>query len=465
MENNRITSLFVPNRGEIACRLIRTARRMEIRSVVGHSDADIDLPFVAEADEAVNLGAAPPVSSYLNQRKIIQAALDSGCDALHPGYGFLSENAAFAEAVTAAGLTWVGPTPAVIQRMGDKIQARQVAEEAGLPLSGGMATPLNDVDTAAHQAKGIGYPVMLKASAGGGGIGMAKAETEFELREAFDTTRSSAQRSFGSSAVYLERYIERARHIEVQILGLNSGRVITLGERDCSVQRRHQKVVEETPAPRVSTELRDRLAESARILGEAIDYRGAGTVEFLVDANCEEFVFLEMNTRLQVEHPVTEMVYGVDLVEEQFRIAAGNAASAKAQHPIGDGSSIEFRIYAEDSIRFFPSPGKIESWIEPKGEGIRVDAGFTEGNTVTPHYDPLLAKLCVHASTREEAVDRAASALCEFHIGGIETNLEFLRALAKDPGFQSGSYNTNIISRISAARKAAEKDTRSNACR
>ena len=457
MRHDPITSLFIPNRGEIARRLIRTARHMDVRAVVGHSEADRDLPFVAEADWAVCLGAASPASSYLDQEAIIKAALDTGCEAVHPGYGFLSENPAFAEAVIGAGLIWVGPDPSIIAGMGDKIRARESAAEAGLPLSGEIGSALTDADAAVLQAEQIGYPVMLKASAGGGGIGMVKADTERELRSAFESTRSSALRSFGSAAVYLERYISRARHIEVQVLGLNSGRVVTLGERDCSVQRRHQKVVEESPAPGISLGLRDRLAESAVNLAEAIDYRGAGTIEFLVDGESEDFVFLEMNTRLQVEHPVTEMVYGVDLVAEQLRIAAGNPASEAAQNPRCSGSAIEFRIYAEDSVRFFPSPGLIESWVEPRGEGVRVDAGFVEGNTVTPHYDPLLAKLCVHGSTRDEAMTRAIEALHNFHIGGIQTNLDFLRALVEDLGFQTGSYDTTIISQISVRRSAAKQ--------
>lgn len=451
MTNSHIKSLLVPNRGEIARRLFRTARHMGIRTIAAHSKADSRLPFVLEADDAICLGEAQPSDTYLNQQKIIEAASIAGCDAVHPGYGFLSENAAFAESVIAAGMIWVGPSPAVIRCMGDKIQARQVAARAGLPLSGGVVAALSDADAAVREAAKIGYPVMLKASAGGGGIGMVKAESETELRTAFDSTRSSAQRSFGSSAVFLERYIGRARHIEVQILGLNDGTIVALGERDCSVQRRHQKIVEETPAPGISTGLRTRLAKSAVNLGEAIGYRGAGTVEFLVDGQSEDFVFLEMNTRLQVEHAVTEMVFQIDLVEEQLRIAAGNTASARAQRPMGAGSSIEFRIYAEDSVRFFPSPGTIDTWIEPQGKGIRVDAGYVDGNTVTPHYDPLLAKLCVHGATRGEAIATGRSALRDFRIGGIDTNLDFLRLLVDDPAFRSGSYDTSIISRIAAA--------------
>lgn len=437
--------LLIPNRGEIARRLVRTATSMGVRTVVAHSDIDVDLPFVTEADEAVCLGPARPAESYLNVGRIVAVALESNCDAIHPGYGFLSESPHFAQRVQDAGLTWVGPSPEVIASMGDKITARQLAADAGVPVSIGTGAPLRDVDEAVDEAVKVGYPVMLKASAGGGGIGMVKAESENELRVAFDRTRSSAERAFGSSAVFLERFLSPARHIEVQIVGLSSGEVVAIGERDCSVQRRHQKVVEESPATNLSDALRKDLLSAAAALGGRIGYQGAGTVEFLVDKKTEAFVFLEMNTRLQVEHPVTEMVSGLDLVAEQLRIACGGEASEEVLAPSHAGAAIEFRIYAEDPLRFLPSPGAIVVWREPLGMGIRVDSGYVAGNVVTPHYDPLLAKLCVWGADREEALQRSRSALDDFVIEGPRTNLEFLRVLVRDPAFVAGDYDTDIV--------------------
>ena len=314
---------------------------------------------------------------------------------MHPGYGFLAENADFARRVIEAGLTWVGPDPGAIEQMGDKIRARNLMEQAGVPVSPGTREPVTDVDTAVIEAERVGYPVMVKAAGGGGGIGMGAATDEAGLRAAFETARSRAERFFGSPAILLERYVERARHVEVQILGLADGRVLALGERDCSVQRRHQKVAEETPSPGVSAGLREQMLAAAVQAGEAVGYRGAGTVECLVDAEAGSFVFLEMNTRLQVEHPVTELVTGIDLVEQQFRIAAGEPPSFEPGAIRPAGHAIELRIYAEDPVRFLPGPGTITEWVEPAGEGVRVDAGYQAGNTVTPFYDPLLAKLCI----------------------------------------------------------------------
>ena len=318
-----LDSVLVANRGEIARRVIRTARTMGIRAVAVYSDADADLPYVREADEAVHIGPSQPARSYLDAAALIEAARKTGAAAVHPGYGFLAENADFARRVIAAGLTWVGPGPGAIEQMGDKIRARNLMERAGVPVSPGTREPVTDVNAAVAEAERIGYPVMVKAAAGGGGIGMGAAADEAGLRAAFETARSRAERFFGSPAILLERYVERARHVEVQILGLADGRVLALGERDCSVQRRHQKVAEETPSPGVSARLRERMLAAAVQAGEAVGYRGAGTVECLVDADAGSFVFLEMNTRLQVEHPVTELVTGIDLVEQQFLVAAG----------------------------------------------------------------------------------------------------------------------------------------------
>src|SRR5579864_6515370 len=315
-------SVLVANRGEIARRIIRTARHMGIRAVAVYSDADADLPYVREADQAVHIGPAQPAKSYLDAAAIIEAAAQTNAGAIHPGYGFLAENAGFAQQVLAAGLTWIGPAPDAIEQMGDKIRARNLMEDAGVPVSPGSRAPVAVVDAAVAEAERIGYPVMVKAAGGGGGIGMGAAADEAALRAAFETARTRAERFFGAPEILIERYVQRARHVEVQILGLADGRVVALGERDCSVQRRHQKVAEETPSPGVTPELRARMLAAAVRAGEAVHYRGAGTVECLVDADNGDFVFLEMNTRLQVEHPVTELVTGVDLVEQQFRIAA-----------------------------------------------------------------------------------------------------------------------------------------------
>src|SRR5580692_11611980 len=421
---------------------------MGIRTVAVYSEADADLPFAREADEAVLIGPPPPARSYLDQAAIIEAAQRTGAQAVHPGYGFLSENAEFAERVMAAGLIWVGPPPSAIGQMGDKINARNLMAAAGVPVAAGTAEPVSDADAAVAAAAVIGYPVMVKAAAGGGGIGMSAAQDADALRKAFETARTRAERFFGSPEILLERYLPRARHVEVQILGLADGQVIALGERDCSVQRRHQKVAEETPSPGVGPQLRTRMLAAAVRAGETVGYLGAGTVEFLVDVVAADFVFLEMNTRLQVEHPVTELVTGIDLVEQQFRIAGGEDISFSPGQLIPSGHALELRIYAEDSKRFLPSPGTITEWTQPSGPGVRVDAGYAAGNTVTPFYDPLLAKLCVHGADREQALDRARAAVAGFGIAGLRTNLEFHADLLASAEFTSGDYDTSIVSRL-----------------
>ncbi len=447
-------SVLVANRGEIARRVVRTARRMGIRAVAVYSDADADLPYVREADEAVHIGPAPPARSYLDVAAIIDAARKTGAAAVHPGYGFLAENADFARQVMAAGLIWVGPDPDAIEQMGDKIRARNLMERAGVPVSPGSREPITDVAAAVAEADRIGYPVMVKAAAGGGGIGMGVAASQSGLAAAFETARSRAERFFGSPEILIERYVERARHVEVQILGLADGRVLALGERDCSVQRRHQKVAEETPSPGVSAALRDRMLAAAVRAGEAVGYRGAGTVECLVNADAGSFVFLEMNTRLQVEHPVTELVTGIDLVEQQFLIAAGEPPSFDAADPDSfrpAGHALELRVYAEDPIRFLPGPGKVTEWEEPSGDGVRVDAGYEAGNTVTPFYDPLLAKLCVYGADREQALERARNAVAGFRIAGPKTNLLFHADLLASPEFAGGGYDTSLVSKLRPA--------------
>ena len=440
-----LESVLVANRGEIARRIIATTRRLGIRAVAVYSEADAGLPFVREADEAVQIGPPPPAQSYLDADAIIAAARQTGAAAVHPGYGFLSESAAFAQQVLAGGLTWVGPPPEAIEQMGDKINARNLMHRAGVPVAVGSADPVTDASAALAEAERIGYPVMVKAAAGGGGIGMSAAAGPEALQTAFDTARTRAERFFGSPAILLERFVERARHVEVQIMGLNDGHVVALGERDCSVQRRHQKVAEETPSPGVSPQVRERLLAAGVRAGEAVGYLGAGTVEFLLDVRTQEFVFLEMNTRLQVEHPVTELVTGIDLVEQQFLVAAGERPGFEPLGVQHDGHALEFRVYAEDPVRFLPSPGAITQWEQPAGPGIRVDAGYETGNTVTPFYDPLLAKLCVHGQTRDEALGRARDAVAAFRVAGPKTNLPFHADLLASESFVSGDYDTSVV--------------------
>jgi acetyl-CoA carboxylase biotin carboxylase subunit len=443
-------SVLVANRGEIARRVIRTVRAMGLKAIAVYSDADADLPYVREADEAILIGPAKPTESYLDITAIIEAVRRTNAQAVHPGYGFLAENAAFAERVIDEGVVWVGPPAKAISAMGDKINARNLMRDAGVPVADGTPDPVPDVDSAVAAAARIGYPVMVKAAGGGGGIGMSAAPDEAALRKAYETARTRAERFFGNPDILLERYIEGARHVEVQILGLADGTVIALGERDCSVQRRHQKIVEETPSPGVGAELRARMLAAAVRAGEAVGYRGAGTVECLVDPAAQDFVFLEMNTRLQVEHPVTELVTGVDLVEQQLLIAAGEPVAAPAPEP--HGHAIEFRVYAEDPKRFLPSPGEIKVWAEPAGEGIRVDAGYTAGNKVSPFYDPLLAKLCVYGADRGQALARAAAAVAAFQIEGVKTNLPFFAELLDNAEFTLGKYDTELVESRMRAR-------------
>ena len=446
-------SVLIANRGEIARRIIRTADQLNIRSIAVFSEADSGLPYVKEATEAVPIGPAAPAESYLNIPALLEAAKQVGADAIHPGYGFLAEHPGFAHAVLDAGLIWVGPSPAAIEQMGDKINARNLVAASGVPVAPGSADPVTGVDTAIDHARQIGFPVMVKAAGGGGGIGMGVADDEAALRKIFDTAQARAERFFANPAILIERYVERARHVEVQVLGLASGTVVALGERDCSVQRRHQKIVEETPSPAVTADMRGRMFDAAVRTGEAVDYRNAGTVEFLVDLDRPgEFYFLEMNTRLQVEHPITELVTGIDLVEQQFRIAAGEAPTFDAAAIALSGHAIELRIYAEDPVRFLPGPGTIQTWREPTGSGVRVDAGYYAGDRVTPYYDPLMAKLAVWAPDRPRALDRTLQAVNDFVIEGPKCNLPFFRVLLDNEEFRTGAYDTRIVDRIAASR-------------
>src|SRR6266508_849085 len=440
-----IGSLLVANRGEIARRVIRPARRLGVRTVAVYADADAALPFVAEADEAVPIGAA---QAYRNVNAILSAAKATGAQAIHPVYGFLSENAEFARTVVEHGLVWVEPDADAIEAMGDKINARNLMAAAGVPVAPGTTDPASSVDHAVAEAARIGYPVMVKAAAGGGGMGMAAAADEAGLRAEFAKVRGFAERMFGDGSVLIERYFPRVRHIEVQILGLSDGRVVALGERECSVQRRNQKVLEETPSPAVSPDLRARLLAAAVTAGEAVGYRNAGTVEFLLDPATGEFFFLEMNTRLQVEHPVTECVHGVDLVEEQLRVASGLTPTFGASVPAPSGHAIELRINAEDPKRFLPGPGTITRWVEPSGEGVRVDSGYAVGDTVTPSYDSLMAKLIVYGPDRGAALARAREAVAGFEVAGPKCNLPFFAELLANPQFVSGDYDTGLVGRM-----------------
>jgi acetyl-CoA carboxylase biotin carboxylase subunit len=448
-----IESLLVANRGEIARRIIRTANRLGVRTVAVYSDADADLPFVREADEAVNVGPANPAQSYRNVEAILGAAKATGARAIHPGYGFLSENAEFARTVEAAGLVWVGPGADAITAMGDKINARNLMAAAGVPVAPGTTDPAASADAALDAATEIGFPVMVKAAAGGGGMGMAVAGDEAALRTEYEKVRAFAERMFGDGSVLIERYFPRVRHVEVQILGFggpgpDDGTVVALGERECSVQRRNQKLLEESPSPAVDADLRARFMAAAVRAGEAVGYRNAGTVECLLDPGTGEFFFLEMNTRLQVEHPVTELVYGVDLVEEQLRVAAGLAPTFDPAALAPRGHAIELRINAEDPKRFLPGPGAITTWVEPGGEGVRVDSGYAAGTTVTPFYDSLMAKLVVHGADRAEAIARARAAVAGFEVVGPKVNLPFFAELLDNPEFVSGDYDTGIVGRM-----------------
>jgi acetyl-CoA carboxylase, biotin carboxylase subunit len=443
-----IGSLLVANRGEIARRIIRTAKRLGIRTVAVYSEADAGLPFVTEADEAVLIGPANPAQSYRNTEAILAAAKATGAEAIHPGYGFLSENADFARAVGEHGLIWVGPSPEAIVAMGDKINARNLMAAAGVPVAPGTTDPAAAVEDAIAEADRIGYPVMVKAAAGGGGMGMAAAGDEATLRTEYDKVRAFAERMFGDGSVLIERYFPSVRHIEVQILGLADGRVIALGERECSVQRRNQKVLEETPSPAVDSDLRTRLQAAAIRAGQAVGYTNAGTVECLLDPTTGEFFFLEMNTRLQVEHPITEAVYRVDLVEEQLRVASGMEPGFDIDTVFPRGHAIEMRVNAEDPKRFMPGPGAVTTWVEPTGEGVRVDSGYAAGTTVTPNYDSLMAKLIVFADDRPTAIARARAAAAEFDIVGPKSNLPFFTELFDNPEFVGGDYDTGIVGRM-----------------
>ncbi|WEG11675.1 acetyl-CoA carboxylase biotin carboxylase subunit [Pullulanibacillus sp. KACC 23026] len=436
--------LLIANRGEIAARIIRTCKRLGIETIAVYSDADQELPYIKDATLNVRIGEPPSQKSYMNQDVILETAKKYKADAIHPGYGFLSENASFAESVLESGLTFIGPKPYAIRAMGDKIQARQLMKQAGVPIVDGSEAACETVESAVQLANEIGYPVMLKASAGGGGIGMQVCENEQVLRKAFATNAKRAQTYFGNASMFVEKVIENGRHIEIQIVADSFGNVVHLFERDCSVQRRNQKVIEESPSPFLSDALRERMAEAAIRAAKAVDYCNAGTVEFIV-APDESFYFLEMNTRLQVEHPVTELITGEDLVEWQIRVAEGNPLP-KEQHEISrTGHAIECRLYAEDPQTFLPSPGKLKVFSIPEKRGIRIDQGYEEGNTVTPFYDPMIAKIIASGETRDEAIDKALAFFEAMKIEGIKTNAPLFVELLKESDFKRGHYTTQLL--------------------
>jgi acetyl-CoA carboxylase, biotin carboxylase subunit len=440
--------ILIANRGEIAVRVIRACRELGIASVAVYSDVDRASLHVRKADEAYHIGAPAATESYLNFAKILDVAKRSGAEAIHPGYGFLSENAKFAQACAGAGVKFIGPTAASMERMGSKTRARQAMEKAGVPFVPGTSKGLESVRQAEEVAGKIGYPVMLKAAAGGGGKGMRLVHTPEELNAALEAAQSEAERAFGDREVYIEKAILNPRHIEMQVLADEHGNTVYLGERECSIQRRHQKVLEESPSPIVDSDMRQRMGEVAVRVARAAGYTNAGTVEFLVDQD-KRFYFLEMNTRLQVEHPVTELIAGLDLVHLQIRIAAGEKLPFRQEDVRIRGHAIECRIYAEDpDNNYFPSPGKITLLLSPSGPGIRRDSGMYEGWTVPVDYDPLLAKLIGYGTDREQAISRLTRALHEYFVGGIKTNISLFRRILTDADFQAGKVDTGFLDRL-----------------
>ena len=438
--------ILVANRGEIACRVLKTARKMGIRTVAVYSDADRDALHVRMADEAVHIGASPSTQSYLLGDRIIQACRDTGAQAVHPGYGFLSENAGFCQALAAAGIAFIGPNTRAIEAMGDKITSKKLADEAGVNTIPGYSGVLRDAEHAVEEASRIGYPVMLKASAGGGGKGMRIARNDAECRDGFMRAANEARSSFGDDRILVEKFIEEPRHIEIQVMADSHGNVLYLNERECSLQRRHQKVIEEAPSPFLDAATRKQMGEQAVALARAVDYQSAGTVEFIVDPQ-RNFYFLEMNTRLQVEHPVTELTTGLDLVELMIRVAAGEKLPL-GQADVGiEGWAIEARVYAEDPFRnFLPSTGRLVYYRPPPESGhVRVDTGVFEGGEVSMFYDPMIAKLITYGETRAEAMAQMRSALDRFIIRGVSNNIAFLSALVAHPRYVAGNISTNMI--------------------
>jgi acetyl-CoA carboxylase biotin carboxylase subunit len=445
-----INKILIANRGEIACRIIRTARDMGIKSAAVFSNIDRASSHVALADEAINIGQPEPASSYLNMDKIIHAAREVKADAIHPGYGFLSENEVFAQAVVDNGLIFIGPDPVTIGKMGNKIESKKIAKSVDVPVIPGTTGPILSFGDASDSADKIGYPVMIKAAAGGGGKGMRIAASGSQLREQLERAQSEALSSFGSSEVYLEKLLDNPRHIEIQILGDNFGNIIHLFERECSIQRRHQKVIEEAPSCFIDDELRNKMGMAAVKIARKCNYKNAGTVEFMVDQN-REFYFLEMNTRLQVEHPVTELITGTDLVAEQIRIAGNEPLEINQENLKINGHALELRIYAENPNEdFLPDPGRIISYQVPKGPGIRIDDGYVAGDEIPLYYDSLIAKLVVWGKNRQQATQRMLRSLDEFEITGVSTTIPFGKEVFGNSMFRSGGINTGFIKNLTS---------------
>ncbi|SFA75216.1 acetyl-CoA carboxylase, biotin carboxylase subunit [Lentibacillus halodurans] len=439
-----ITKILIANRGEIAARVIRTCQKLSIKTVAVYSEADQKAPFVSMADESFLLGPPRVQDSYLNIEKIISIAEESNVDAIHPGYGFLSENGAFAEKCEEAGIRFIGPSAKVMEKMGSKIAARKAMQEADVPVVPGTDGAVKSSDEAIEFAREIGYPIMLKASAGGGGIGMQAVQSDEELIKAFESNAKRAKTFFGDGAMFMEKKLDFARHIEIQLLADNYGNVIHLFERECSIQRRNQKVIEEAPSPFLSGQTRKQMGEAAVTAAKALGYTGAGTIEFLVDDQ-ENFYFLEMNTRIQVEHPVTEEITGVDIVEQQIFIAEGKELSSSQSEVNMNGHAIEARIYAEDPETFFPSPGHISAFQLPEGEYIRNEVAVAQNDDVTPFYDPMIGKLIVKGSNRREAISMLKEALLTYKVEGIKTNIPMLQKIAGHEAFESGNTTTAFI--------------------
>ena len=451
-----LKKVLIANRGEIALRVLRACREMGIATVAVHSEADKDSLHVKLADESVCIGPAPSPQSYLYIPGIIAAAEVTGADAIHPGYGFLAENANFAEQVEQSGFIFIGPRADTIRLMGDKVSAKQAMQEAGVPCVPGSDGALpDDPETIIKTAAKVGYPVIIKASGGGGGRGMRVVEKEEDLIKSVEMTKAEAGAAFGNPMVYMERYLQRPRHVEIQVLADEHGNAIYLGERDCSMQRRHQKVIEEAPAPGITAREREKIGKACVEACKRIGYRGAGTFEFLYEDG--EFFFIEMNTRVQVEHPVTELISGVDIVQEQLRVAAGEKLQYKQKDIVLEGHAFECRINAEDPYNFIPSPGLIESCHLPGGFGIRVDSHIYQGYRIPPNYDSLIGKICVHGKTREQAMAKMRVAMAELAITGIKTNADLHRDLFRDPGFSDGGVSIHYLEQWLEARKARKE--------
>lgn len=441
-------SVLIANRGEIAVRIARTCREMGLNTIAVYSDADREALHVREADQFVSLGGSTPAESYLAQDRIICAALESGADAIHPGYGFLSENSVFAEKVERANLTWIGPPPAAIRAMGSKTEARALMLNAGVPVVPGTRGAVSDAGEAIQFARSVGYPLLLKAAAGGGGKGMRVVREDHELEGALAAAQREAQAAFGDAAVYIEKYLEAPKHIEVQIFADSFGNVVYLGERECSMQRRHQKIIEEAPSPAVSPELRARIGETAVLAAKACGYINAGTCEFLLDKG-GDFYFLEMNTRLQVEHPVTEAVTGLDLVRLQIEIAQGKKIPFTQNEIQARGHAIEVRVYAEEVLEgFLPSTGTLSLWRPPAGPGLREDTCMYEGAEISRFYDPMISKLIAYGENREAAIERMSRALSDYRIAGVMTNIGFCRFVLNRDEFRSGNFDTGTVERV-----------------